>query len=753
MGHDGPAGSSLSITNAAFLEAVFPKLNPEEYLWCASFVTDPGRASAAQWGGYPVRAPVQDHAERNTYFCIAALRPTPTDKQHRRKETFSRLCVVVLDDAQPVAGLSPTWVLETSAPNGQPKLQVGYRLREPVADLAKAQRLHQALAEAGHLQADRNGNNPVRYVRLPVGSNTKYRPPHPHRLRQFNPEASVSVDALIQALGLNRVAILGGAPSGSPTTTGAPWIQQARKLAWDAARRTLDDPTRGRHAELFRLGAYAARDGLPLEAIDFLLDEFAQHMRPTNTQGEVVPVHIAAERRTLQDGFERGRGDRRQALPHPEAPPVVAREANSSGAVRSPPPNACGSAPLGTLGEVSLVNAARIPIAPIRWLWSGWLAAGKVHVLAGAPGTGKTTVAMTLAATLTLGGRWPDGARAPAGNVMIWSGEDDPKDTLVPRLAAAGADLSRIDLITGYVDTQGSRAFDPARDTLALDAHIAILDTPPALLILDPIVSAVGGDSHKNAEVRRGLQPLVDLAMLRGCAVMGISHFSKGSAGREPVERVTGSLAFGALARIVLVTARLPKSEGGGRLIARGKSNIGPDTGGFAYDLEVCDVEAGIETTRILWGQALEGSARDLLGRSELTELPEEQTATREAMDWLADYLRTGPAKAKDVQREAREAGISEKALRTARERLGVKPTKSGFSQGWRWALPREDAQDARVIDQVAHPPEEGIFGDGGHLRTEDGATHHQLGDASHTNRAEPEPPVVLSADDDVEII
>jgi hypothetical protein len=234
---------------------------------------------------------------------------------------------------------------------------------------------------------------------------------------------------------------------------------------------------------------------------------------------------------------------------------------------------------------------------------------------------------------------------------------------------------------------------------------------------------------------------------------MGISHFSKGSAGHDPVERVTGSLAFGALARIVLVTARLPESEGGGRLIARGKSNIGPDTGGFAYDLEVCDVEAGIATTRILWGQALEGSARDLLGRSELTELPEEQTATREAMDWLADYLRTGPAKAKDVQREAREAGISEKALRTARERLGVKPTKSGFSQGWRWALPCEDAQDARVIDQVAHPPEEGIFGDGGHLRTEDGATHHQLGDASHTNRAEPKPPVVLSADDDFEII
>ena len=744
MGHDSPASSSLSSTNAAFLEAVFPRLRPEEYLWCSSFVTHPSQASAAQWGGYPVGAPAQDHPERNTYFCVAALKPTATGEQHRRKETFSRLFVVVLDDAKPVAGITPTWVLETSAPDGRPKLQVGYRLREPLADLASAQSLHQALADAGHLQADRNGNNPVRYVRLPVGCNTKYLPPHPHRLRQFDADVSISLDALIQALGLNRLWILGGESSGDQPTT-APWIQQARKLAWDAARRTLDDPTRGRHAELFRLGAYAARHGLPLEALDFLLEEFAQHMRPTNTQGEVVPINIAPERRTLRDGFERGRRDQSQDLPR--------REATPSGSARSLPSTTWSAAPFNVLGEVSLINAARIPIAPIRWLWSGWLAAGKIHVLAGAPGTGKTTVALALAATLSLGGRWPDGERAPTGNVMIWSGEDDPKDTLVPRLVAAGADLSRIDLITGYVDTQGTRAFDPARDTLALDEHIASLETPPALLILDPIVSAVGGDSHKNAEVRRGLQPLVDLAMLRGCAVMGISHFSKGSAGREPVERVTGSLAFGALARVVLVTARLPEREGGGRLIARGKSNIGPDTGGFAYDLEVCDVEAGIETTRILWGQALEGSARDLLGRSELTELPEEQTATREAMDWLADYLRTGPAKAKEVQREAREAGISEKALRTARERLDIKPTKSGFSGGWRWKLPREDAQDALVSGEVAHPPEKAIFGDGGHLRARDGAAHGHPGDASNTNRARPEARFVPNTDEDLEII
>lgn len=262
----------------------------------------------------------------------------------------------------------------------------------------------------------------------------------------------------------------------------------------------------------------------------------------------------------------------------------------------------------------------------------------------------------------------------------------------------------------------------------------------------------MGGDSHKNAEVRRGLQPLVDLAMVRGGAVLGISPFSKESAGRERVERVTGSLAFGALARIVLVTARLPESEGGGRLIARGKSNIGPDTGEFSYDLEVCEIEAGIETTRILWGQTLEGRARDRLGRLELTERPEERTATREAMDWLADDLRTGAAKAKDVQREAREAGISEKALRTARERLGIKPTNSGCSGGWRWEWPREEAQEALDSGHMAHPPDMGLFGDGGSLRAKGGIAHERSDEASHTNRNQSDPCLAPNADDDLDI-
>jgi putative DNA primase/helicase len=160
-----------------------------------------------------------------------------------------------------------------------------------------------------------------------------------------------------------------------------------------------------------------------------------------------------------------------------------------------------------------------------------------MHVFGGAPGTGKTTISMGLAATVTTGGRWPDGTRSIAGNVVIWSGEDDPADTLIPRLALSGADLSRVYFIADIREGNERRSFDPARDMEPLRRKLAEIGGVK-LLIVDPVVSAIAGDSHKNAEVRRGLQPLVDLAGSMRCALLGITHFSKGTGGRDPVERL-----------------------------------------------------------------------------------------------------------------------------------------------------------------------------------------------------------------------
>ena len=193
---------------------------------------------------------------------------------------------------------------------------------------------------------------------------------------------------------------------------------------------------------------------------------------------------------------------------------------------------------------------------PISWLWPGWLAKGKLHILGGAPGTGKTTITLSLAAIVTRGGTWPDGSQClTPGRVVIWSGEDDPADTLVPRLMAAGADLSLVDFVGDVQQDGRARSFDPARDIEPLRDAIK-RSGGASLLNVDPVVSAVAGDSHKNSETRRALQPLVDVAGELGAALIGVTHFSKGTSGREPLERITGSLAFGALARIVMVTAK-----------------------------------------------------------------------------------------------------------------------------------------------------------------------------------------------------
>lgn len=311
------------VGNRDFLDAIFSDLLPDEYLWTAQFKTAPNQAKAEQWGGLPVTDLYQNrqsaHQGWNHYFSVAALKPAADGSKHRRKDTFSRLFCVVLDDAAAIPGIAPTWILETSHPEGGSKVQVGYRLAEPLADLNLAVALHKALTAAGHLGADRNGNNPVRYVRLPWGWNTKYDPPHQHRLLHWVPTHRVDLDTLIAALGLDLAA---DAPTATETTAApaqpiAPaafdgpdgWIPKGRRLAWDAARRTHDDPKVGRHQEIYKLGTFAARDGLPAEALEFILQEFVKTMRPTDSNGIVTGVNWDTERKTIKDGYRQGHAD------------------------------------------------------------------------------------------------------------------------------------------------------------------------------------------------------------------------------------------------------------------------------------------------------------------------------------------------------------------------------------------------------------------------------------------------------------
>lgn len=359
------------------------------------------------------------------------------------------------------------------------------------------------------------------------------------------------------------------------------------------------------------------------------------------------------------------------------------------------------------------------PVA-IDWLWPGWLAAGKLHLICGAPGTGKTTIALAMAATVTAGVPWPDGLPCDSGSALIWSGEDDNADTINPRLRVAGANMDKIFTVKAVEDRGASFTFDPARDVDALRS--ALLELPDIrLIIIDPIVSAVSGDSHKNSEVRRGLQPLVDLAMEFRCVLLGVTHFTKGTAGRDPVERVTGSIAFGASARVVLVTA--VGDQGGEvaakRTLLRAKSNLGAIGEGFEYEVEQCALEGipGLFASRIAWGRAVTGTARDLLNEAEAP--PEQVSGRHAAQNWIKEVLGDGPREVAEVMDLARAAGFSPKVMRGVRERLGIKTYRTSFVGTGRWALPGKEkhlsAQDAPT-NEDAHTSAEGMLGEKGYL-------------------------------------
>ncbi|WP_423378725.1 AAA family ATPase [Burkholderia sp. LMG 32019] len=340
--------------------------------------------------------------------------------------------------------------------------------------------------------------------------------------------------------------------------------------------------------------------------------------------------------------------------------------------------------PVKQSSMVNVLRASDIVPERIHWLWPDWLPAGKLSILAGDAGAGKTTLALALAATVTTGGRWPDGTYCDQpGNVVIWSGEDNPADTLVPRLIAAGADCDRCFFVDGVTEGNKRRSFDPAIDMLQLASLISDLGGA-SLLIVDPIVSAVTGNMDKANDVRRSLQSLVDIASAHDCAVLGITHFTKGSAGSSPLHRVTGSQAFGALARMVLVAG---KTENGvDRAMTRAKSNIAPDGGGVTYTVELTEIVGGIPASRTLWGSVIEGSAREILGEMEYRE-NDDGGERADAEYFLRDMLANGPLPAKRIFAEANNAGFSQITIKRAKKALGVESRKEGMEGVWKWAL------------------------------------------------------------------
>jgi hypothetical protein len=186
------------------------------------------------------------------------------------------------------------------------------------------------------------------------------------------------------------------------------------------------------------------------------------------------------------------------------------------------------------------------------------------------------------------------------------------------------------------------------------------------------------------------MQPVVDFAKASHIAVLGIGHLTKGTAGKDPLERLNGSLAFGALPRLVMGAA---KNEAAGddepeRIMVRIKSNIGPRGGGYGFHIDAATLyeQPSIEATRIVWELPLEGTARELLNAAEGLDEDDKTSKVAEAMVFLKSALGKGERPQREIMDEAKAAGIAEKTLRgAAKNSTGKRKAPDGWY--W-WSLP-----------------------------------------------------------------
>lgn len=410
--------------------------------------------------------------------------------------------------------------------------------------------------------------------------------------------------------------------------------------------------------------------------------------RPVDNWPEPAPEPAAADEADIPAGRDQAADDRFHATapatrqPAPAPRPDLARNGHR---VHANPTDS---------RLLVMRSASSFEPRPVEWLDDGNIALGKLTLIAGDPGLGKSFLTLDLAARLSRGAL-PDAGRGRPGSAMILSAEDDPNDTIRPRLEAMGAHLARVHIVEGVVAPRG-RVCQPARldNDMRLLAHTARQIPDLRLIVIDPISAYLGStDSHNNAEVRVVLAELARLARWTGAAVVCVTHLNKDQGNqKKAVYRAMGSLAFTAAARTVFAVSKHPDHPEQ-RVISVVKNNISR-----AISSRVFDIHAG----RVRW---LDGAcpldADTIEGGGEAIE---QVNAMEEAEHFLRDLLAEGPVPAVDGAFHAASLGISERTLTRARRRLGVVAQRRGAGPGvvWSWSLPAAEANGTDNAD--GHP-------------------------------------------------
>jgi len=331
----------------------------------------------------------------------------------------------------------------------------------------------------------------------------------------------------------------------------------------------------------------------------------------------------------------------------------------------------------------------------VSWLWPGYIPYGKVPLLAGDPGLGKSWTTLDLAARLTVGGETPDRQhRMEQGAVVLLTAEDGLADTVRPRIDVQCGDAGLVHVLEGIVDPDGHERLPSLVDDIGTLEQL-VVSTRAHLVIIDPLNAYIGRtDSHNDAQIRRALTPLAKMAERTGAAVLVVMHLNQATL-QPALYRIQGSIGYVGAARSVLLVLK-DKDNPALRVIAPIKANLVAEMPAIAFIIT--------QEPALAWQGVVEVDIAELLAAAS----PEERSQRDEAKAFLEDILRDGEVPAKDVLNEARQCGITEKTLRRAEKDMGVDIARLGErgKQGggiWVWRLPPGlDGQDG-LCDKSGH--------------------------------------------------
>src|SRR3989338_1419166 len=334
--------------------------------------------------------------------------------------------------------------------------------------------------------------------------------------------------------------------------------------------------------------------------------------------------------------------------------------------------------------DIDIVCLDTVTAEKVNWLWSGYIPLGKLTLLDGDPGLGKSLFALDITARISTGQPMPDGSLVLHGGVVLMSLEDGLADTIVPRLEVAGADKSKIVALQGVKDLEGKFRFPTVEDIEAIGNACKKVDAK--LVAIDPLMGYMGGcvNSWRDQDVRRALSPLAKMAEEIGVAVVIVRHLNKTSSSNS-IYRGGGSIGIIGAARSALLIAKDPENENR-RILAGIKSNLAPLPSSLSYMIENID---GIP--KIVWGGVSSHTADALLA---IPSSPEEKSALEDANEFLREALLNGAVDSKEVLKQAREAGIAERTLHRAKKVMCVVSKKAEFKSGWLWVMPSEGCQN-----------------------------------------------------------